>query len=1527
MGCGSSSMSNKPSEKAGGNPAGKPLAAAETTGPPPKRDPGVDIEKEEREEKEQEVKIEEEDVSRRSSSEDMKGGYGYTYTSSYHTPQQYAYNAVDDLDALPDEHGISSDGVTSCNPLGSDRVAVWYRELSSLGGSSWNERYQYVLDLKAPSDVEQRKRYTLLTLLARDFVSTAVRYGKLIISELALDEAAKTVPTAKGIGGLAGGEKYVVNGILFKLATDPALSEGNYLYGGSEPDSEVAAKAAANDLRGATNLYSELSDIQSEVRIPLQALVDWGGHRLIAMPLLPISNSTIVYGSNDSGKTVHCSDLVLETAFECVADSLHLRKHRIADSDVSLCMAGDVEGHVGTDSRRYMLDFGRCFPPEAPRVASHLPPPRKASVFYRLLRPEFLKYLKRTETTEPLNADSFSNWTRNDPDVVSHHLHARVATETLFGQVIPAFAQWLTTHLTPISVDVSGGGGNGGAGGGVGSVSGSGGGSVDLSIEAHKRGINMRHLGAVRSCVDQTSFASHVLLVEIVKRTLKNVFRDILRKATPETDNSSFLIQTSAVRFLNLISGGEDPASSTAFWRDIVFPEMSKRYGKCGIEVPQILREDGCESPADALQKMCFEGEHSGPLMYGVVTYVLKRVGLTLTPSCEGDCKRRGVYGFRFSVADVADGVPHVKYMPILEYAEGKMLAREAAELLSVDAEDAHGESGGDGEDGDAALRSQVASHDDANDAEQRRDNERDSEAAARLLELSYSRFQSVVSKQPSSSFAISDMARSLFHSYEVRGESNRADELFISLLRGLSDDGGASESVLKGLLCFLLKQWKLRRFQEPMSKRNNIHVGGASSSKVLRLLVEWVDSIRAQPAWDGLLTSIDVDLGVVKCYWEVTVHCIRDAMSRCKSDLLRKQAEKDVQPFVEGDGILKLGETLRHYQEEREEVWLLLLESTNSGNFVMIGAMQELGFHIDQRDAVTGTTELMRAASAVGGGNIEMVEALLKAGADVRKTDKSGENALCKAIRSGDIDLVRVLLPLFDVRSPSLPHGRTPALFAVSCGASVEMVEALQLTALKDSQDDDGRTALHLAIRAGSLHLCEYLVQTLHVNMNVKDVNGYDCFLTSLMVPDTPSRIVAALMTHLQKERSFTALFSEVAKLQPQPRAELLSEIARAYPLEEVEALTDGQSILHIASINGHLNVARAIVDAGECSLDLHNEDQVTALGLAACHGHADIMEFLLTRGASINENGNQDKYTALHRAVMYGRMSAVKCLLAHGADLNPRDQYEQTPLYKTTMLGHVDVVTVLIEAGANLDAQNSMGETALHRTAREGHFQVAKRLLLAGADSSLRNNKGQTALELGETQGDVANEVCMLLRYAEEGKKGDIEAATERLPLEAKADLGSQSMGLVMASMHGLGEVVKLLSSEENTSACEVNFHTGLDYFEFLPLEIQFGRTALHVAANFIHADVVEALIAAGADVNAVNKFGQTSLHTLSMSDYLLRPRNEENARRIAQALLDAGADLSIRDKQSRTPLTYATRRNIVPLVEMLEAAGAEK
>jgi hypothetical protein len=182
-----------------------------------------------------------------------------------------------------------------------------------------------------------------------------------LILELHLEKSqkkgfSKTIEP-QNVGGRAGGEKYIINNILFKFAVD-----AHGLYGSDY----AAAKAADNELRGLTALFNTAD---SRICYPLMALIDFLGVRLIAMSLLPLSPSTLAYGTADGGVTVHNDNEELASLIEEAASRLNLVPHVCGLYEMNakvLATAADVEGHVGTDGRYYMLDFARMFPPTTP---------------------------------------------------------------------------------------------------------------------------------------------------------------------------------------------------------------------------------------------------------------------------------------------------------------------------------------------------------------------------------------------------------------------------------------------------------------------------------------------------------------------------------------------------------------------------------------------------------------------------------------------------------------------------------------------------------------------------------------------------------------------------------------------------------------------------------------------------------------------------------------------------------------------------------------------------------------------------------------------------------------------------------------------------------------------------------------------------------------------------------------------------------------------------------------------------------
>eukprot|EP00003_Mantamonas_plastica_P013281 TRINITY_DN2323_c0_g1_i4.p1 TRINITY_DN2323_c0_g1~~TRINITY_DN2323_c0_g1_i4.p1 ORF type:complete len:350 (-),score=80.71 TRINITY_DN2323_c0_g1_i4:1481-2530(-) len=160
----------------------------------------------------------------------------------------------------------------------------------------WTAEFQALLSKPTFSKQDQLDRQADLETMVDEFVEFSKPIVKTIVHERSMQDAQRTIPCVSStVGGQAGGEKYMHKNVFFKFAVDSKDS----LYG----DDTFAMKAAGHELKG---LRSYISCNIPHLHFPMFALFDYGGFRVTASSILPVhGKDTLVYGSDDGGKTVH----------------------------------------------------------------------------------------------------------------------------------------------------------------------------------------------------------------------------------------------------------------------------------------------------------------------------------------------------------------------------------------------------------------------------------------------------------------------------------------------------------------------------------------------------------------------------------------------------------------------------------------------------------------------------------------------------------------------------------------------------------------------------------------------------------------------------------------------------------------------------------------------------------------------------------------------------------------------------------------------------------------------------------------------------------------------------------------------------------------------------------------------------------------------------------------------------------------------------------------------------------------------
>jgi len=96
------------------------------------------------------------------------------------------------------------------------------------------------------------------------------------------------------------------------------------------------------------------------------------------------------------------------------------------------------------------------------------------------------------------------------------------------------------------------------------------------------------------------------------------------------------------------------------------------------------------------------------------------------------------------------------------------------------------------------------------------------------------------------------------------------------------------------------------------------------------------------------------------------------------------------------------------------------------------------------------------------------------------------------------------------------------------------------------------------------------------------------------------------------------------------------------------------------------------------------------------------------------------------------------------------------------------------------------------------------------------------------------------------------------------------------------------------------------------------RYDGTALIAAAHLGHDGVVRQLIAAGAPLDHVN-----NLHWTAVIEAVVLGNGGPRHQATLKALLDAGANTRLADREGRTPLQLARARGYAAMVKLLEAA----
>jgi ankyrin repeat protein len=353
------------------------------------------------------------------------------------------------------------------------------------------------------------------------------------------------------------------------------------------------------------------------------------------------------------------------------------------------------------------------------------------------------------------------------------------------------------------------------------------------------------------------------------------------------------------------------------------------------------------------------------------------------------------------------------------------------------------------------------------------------------------------------------------------------------------------------------------------------------------------------------------------------------------------------------------------------------------------------------------------------------------------------------------------------------------------------------------------------------------------------------------------------------------------------------------------------------------------------------------TPLLIGVAKGLTDIVKALLKSGADPNKDGNQGK-TPLLIGVEKDLKDIVNALLKWGADPNKLDSQGKTPLLIGVEKGFTNIVKTLLGKWGRCDCDQGdhQGKTPLMVACTEGHMELVQILLEKGHSSSRhtldidkKDNDGNTALALSSSL-----EVVEALLGA--GAEPEIanQNGTTALCRMAGADESRSSNALpdrhiIIGALLAAGADCELVDRDGKNALIYASYdlQDGADLVVAALLTVKLvttksgvpfidrnwankdGWNPLACASLKGRLDIVNRLLAAGADVGKAGYDGGTPLHYAS----------EKGCLEVVQALLEKGAVKDEADNDGRTPMIRAAAEGCLEVVKKLvdEKADADK
>ncbi|XP_071099055.1 serine/threonine-protein phosphatase 6 regulatory ankyrin repeat subunit B-like [Haliotis cracherodii] len=522
---------------------------------------------------------------------------------------------------------------------------------------------------------------------------------------------------------------------------------------------------------------------------------------------------------------------------------------------------------------------------------------------------------------------------------------------------------------------------------------------------------------------------------------------------------------------------------------------------------------------------------------------------------------------------------------------------------------------------------------------------------------------------------------------------------------------------------------------------------------------------------------------------------------------------------------------------------------------------------------------------------------------ADLTLTDDNDNNILHLACHGGNVSIVQLLLPKFDINSRG-NNGWTPVMCAAVSGVESVFHRLVSQGADLTLRDDYTNHVFHLACIGGNISIVKHLLSG--TDINCLGNHGR----TAIMI--------AAL---LSKPALFKLLLTKKADI----------------------TLTDDykDTVLHLACQGGNRSIVKYLMLKFDSNAP--GRHGWTTLMNAAWAGKIEVFNLLFAEKDDVPlSKDNLDN--VLHLACHGGNTAIMECLLSM-CDINSKGNKGRTPVMVAAWTGQKDVFDLLVRKKADLTLTDDYTDNALHLACQGGNTAIVESLLKT-VDINTKGQNGLTPVMYAARSGQrhvftlLVSQKYMLKWLDDSGNnllhfgcQGGNQFIIKYLltKFDIKNSRKDGWTTIMMAAVSGKKDAYDLIATRGGNPSLtapdnDTVLHAACQGGNVAIVKAVIGKfdintrgrndqTPLMRAVCGGHVAVYKFLVSHKADQSLVDKGGHTLLHLASQHGQL----------HMVKYIIDS-VDVNTKDKAGLTPVMTSAVYNKVTVFEYLRRRGAD-